>query len=109
MGPLVDMVGDDESIEVDGLRFVWAIRKAAINRLKHGVTFEEAATVFGDAFAVIRNDPDGSASERRMWIMGYSSFGRLLLVVHVEVHDETIRIISARKLGSRERRRFERE
>jgi uncharacterized DUF497 family protein len=77
-------------------------------RRKHGITFEEAATVFADPLAVVRTDRSAAHDERRMQIMGYSLLGRLLLVVHVEVHDETtIRIISARPLDAKEQRRLE--
>jgi uncharacterized DUF497 family protein len=100
----------DDTLEIEGLTFVWDRTKAATNRRKHGVTFEEAATVFADPLARVRLDRSMLHVERRMQIMGYSLFGRLLLVVHVEVHDEaTIRIISARRLDPKERRRLERE
>lgn len=100
----------DETLEVDSLTFVWNRTKAMANRRKHGVTFEEAATVFADPLAKVRVDRAAPHSERRMQIMGYSLFGRLLLVVHVEVQNETtIRIISARKLDPKERRRLEHE
>ena len=77
----------EETLDVDGLTFVWDRTKAAANRRKHGVTFEEAATVFADPLARVREDHAGSG-ERRMRIMGYSLFGRLLLVVLVVVHVE---------------------
>jgi hypothetical protein len=100
----------EDVLEVDGMVFVWDRAKAAANRKKHGVTFEEAATVFADPLAVVRVNRSPSRDERRMQIMGYSLLGRLLLVAHVEVYDEeTIRIISARKLDPKERRRLERE
>jgi uncharacterized DUF497 family protein len=73
------------------------------------VTFEEAATVFADPLAKVRRDRTAT-HEPRMQIMGYSLFGRLLLVVHVEVEDDTtVRIISARALEPKERRRLEHE
>ena len=104
------MEGRDATIEVDGLLFVWSRRKATENRRKHGVSFEEAATVFVDPLSQVRDDQSAAHDERRMQIMGYSLFGRQLLVVHVEVHDETsIRIISARPLDAKERRRLEAE
>ncbi len=104
------MAASDETLDIDGFIFVWSRAKAATNRRKHGVTFEEAATVFADPLARVRLDRGTARSERRMQIIGYSVFGRLLLVVHVEVHDETtIRIISARRLDPKERRRLERE
>jgi uncharacterized DUF497 family protein len=100
----------EEALELDGLTFLWNSAKAKANRRKHGITFEEAATVFADPLAVLRDDRSAGHDERRMQIMGYSVFGRLLLVVHVEVYDETsIRIISARTVAARERRRLERE
>lgn len=100
----------DESLELDGLVFVWSRAKARANRRKHGVTFEEATTVFADPLAKVRKDWSAAHDEHRMQIMGYSLFGRLILVVHVEVQDETtIRIISARTLEANERRRLERE
>ena len=104
------MAANDEALQIDGFTFVWSGAKAATNRRKHGVTFEEAATVFADPLARVRDDRGAAHDERRMQIMGYSVFGRLLLVVHVEVHDETtLRIISARRLDPKERRRLERE
>ncbi len=103
-------MADDERLEVNGLTFMWSRTKAAASRRKHDVTFEEAATVFVDPLSMIRDDRSASHDERRIQIMGYSLFGRTLLVVHVEVHDETtIRIISARPLDPKERRRLERE
>ncbi len=100
----------EDTIEIDGFTFTWSRAKAATNRRKHGVTFEEAATVVADPLAKVREDLSKAQGERRMHIMGYSVFGRLLLVVNVEVRDETtIRIISARRLDAKERRQLERE
>jgi uncharacterized protein len=104
------MEGGDEALELDGLTFVWSRTKAKANRRKHGVTFEEAATVFADPLAKVRENRSAAHDEHRMQIMGYSLFGRLLLVVHIEVEDDTtIRIISARTLDPKERRRLERD
>jgi uncharacterized protein len=104
------MEGGDEALELDGLTFVWSGTKARANRRKHGVTFEEASTVFADPLAKVREDGSAAHNEPRMQIMGYSLFERLLLVVHVEVEDDTtIRIISARTLDPKERRRIERD
>jgi len=67
----VPLVGrNDETLEVDGLIFVWSRTKAATNRRKHGVTFEEAATIFADTLARIRQERGESHAERRMQIMG---------------------------------------
>lgn len=81
------------------LEFEWDSRKAAQNDSKHGVTFREAATVFGDPLSLTISDPDHSNDEERFVIVGVSARKRLLIVVHVE-RDDRIRIVSAR-LASR--------
>ena len=86
--------------------FEWNTEKAAANETKHGVSFSEAATVFGDALAAIFDDPDHSSDELREIIVGYSSRERLLVVSFTE-REEAIRIISARKATPRERRNHE--
>jgi len=78
-----------------GLTFEWDKKKAASNFRKHGVSFEEAATVFGDRLSLTVLDPDHSRGEERFIVIGLSAFGRLLVVAHTERSD-TIRIISAR-------------
>jgi len=78
-----------------GLTFEWDKKKAASNFRKHGVSFEEAATVFGDRLSLTVPDPDHSRGEERFIVIGLSAFGRLLVVAHTERSD-TIRIISAR-------------
>jgi len=70
------LLDDGETLVVDGLTFVWSRRKAAANRRKHRVTFEEAATVFADPLAQIRQDRRHSHAEPRSHIMGYSLLGR---------------------------------
>lgn len=87
------------------LAFAWDERKAATNLQKHGISFEEAATVFADPLARFYDDPDHSTNELRFLLVGHSLLGRLLLVVHAERGD-IIRIISARKPTTRERRNF---
>ncbi len=89
-----------------GLRFEWDPIKAAANRRKHGVSFEEAVTVFGDPFALTVHDPDDSETEDRLVTLGRSIADRLLVVVHTDRGD-VIRIISARKATRRERRQYE--
>ena len=84
--------------------FTWDPRKAASNTRKHGVTFEEAATVFADPLALAIKD---EAHEERTLLLGLSEQLRMLLVVHVELDDDTIRLISARRATSHERRRYE--
>ena len=87
-------------------RFEWDPRKAATNLRKHGVSFEEASTVFFDPLSATGNDPDHSAAENRMVTFGVSSSGRLLAVAHTE-HGDAIRIISARKATRAERKIYE--
>lgn len=82
--------------------------KAEANRRKHGVLFQEAATVFGDPFAVTYPDPDHSESEQSFLTIGMSSSDRVLIVTHAERGD-SIRIISARKTTKRERKQYEEE
>ena len=88
------------------MHFEWDRAKAERNRRKHGVTFDEAVTVFHDALSATFNDPDHSVGERRLITVGYSSRDRLLIVSHVET-GETIRVISARLASAAERKRHE--
>jgi uncharacterized protein len=88
------------------IRFEWDPNKAKANFEKHGVTFEEATTVFYDDRARIDDDPDQSVGEHRELICGLSAERRLLLVSFTE-RGEAIRIIHARVAASRERRRYE--
>lgn len=88
------------------LKFEWDAAKAAANVAKHGVSFEEAATVFGDQLALTFNDPDYSSGEQRFITFGLSEKSRVLLVVNVE-RGRTIRIISARKATRHERAIYE--
>jgi uncharacterized DUF497 family protein len=88
-------------------RFEWDPRKDAENRRKHGVSFEEARTVFADEYALLLDDPDHSAAEDRFILLGLSVAFRVVLVVHTyREPDETIRIISARKATKRERQQY---
>ena len=88
------------------MRFEWDPRKAEANRRKHGVTFDEAATVFQDELSATGDDPDHSIEERRFVTFGVSSLGRLLVVAHAE-GDDAIRIISARPATRGERKLYE--
>jgi uncharacterized DUF497 family protein len=93
---------------MDGLKFTWDGRKNAANQKKHGVSFEEAKTVFYDEFARLISDPDHSEEEDRYILLGRSSRLRLLIVCHCyREDDETIRIISARKANRLEKRQYE--
>ena len=87
-------------------RVEWDARKAATNLRKHGVSFEEASSVFFDPLAATGSDPDHSLSERRFVTFGVSSSGRLLVVAHAERAD-AIRIISARRATRAERKLYE--
>lgn len=88
------------------LRFEWDEVKAVTNAGKHGVSFEEAASVFLDPLAYTFDDPDHSIGEQRLLTFGLSQSGRLLAVVHTE-RDRAIRIISARKATRHERGIYE--
>lgn len=88
------------------IEFTWSERKARENLRKHGVRFEEAATVFLDPLARVYDDPDHSEDEARFLLVGHSLRGRLLLVVHAERAD-ILRIISARPTTPSERDEYE--
>jgi uncharacterized protein len=88
------------------VEFEWEAGKAARNLRKHRVSFDEAATVFGDHLSATAADPAHSAGERRYITVGLSSEGRLLMVAHAD-RGERIRIISARTLTASERRAYE--
>ena len=88
------------------LKFEWNLDKAKKNTDKHGISFNEAATVFSDPLSMTYDDPDHSHDENRYIIIGLSAFGNLLFVSHTETGDK-IRIISARKLTKNERKQYE--
>jgi uncharacterized protein len=88
-------------------RFSWDANKARSNERKHGVSFEEAQTVFFDEEALFMADPDHSADEERFLLLGLSAKLRVLLVCHGVREEEEIRIISARKGTKKERRHYE--
>ena len=88
------------------MQFEWDPAKAADNLEKHGVSFEEAATVFRDIFSATGPDPDHSVGEERFITFGVSTNGRLLVVGHTE-HGDIIRIITARPATSGERKIYE--
>ena len=90
------------------IRFEWDARKAAANRRKHGVSFEEARSVFLDEDALLRSDEDHSEDEDRFLLLGLSGRLRTLVVCHCyRQEDEVIRLISARKASSDERRQYD--
>jgi len=88
---------------MNGIRFEWDEAKNRANRRKHGVSFEEAQTVFLDENAIRFFDPDHSADEDRFLMLGISIRLRVLVVCHCfRIDDSTIRIISARKANKKE-------
>ncbi len=88
------------------MKFEWHGTKAAANLRKHGVSFNEAATVFADALANVFPDLDHSDDETRFLIIGMSEAGRVLVVSHTD-RDERTRIISAREATRTERNFYE--
>ena len=89
-----------------GLKFEWDAKKARLNLAKHGVSFEEAATAFGDDRSVTIPDPLHSLTEERFVTIGASDKGKILVVVATERGD-ILRLISARPAGRRERKQYE--
>lgn len=88
------------------LNFEWDEKKARTNATKHGVGFEEAATVFADPLSLTIHDPAHSQTEERFVLLGKSHTGKLLVVCHTERGDN-LRIISARHANQRERKNYE--
>lgn len=89
------------------IKFEWDINKNKKNIAKHGVSFDEARTVFDDEMAVLFDDPDHSEDEERSIIIGFSANARILLVCHCMRFEETvIRIISARKATKSETEQY---
>lgn len=88
------------------MEFEWNPDKAVLNLEKHGVSFQEAATVFNDPLSMTFPDPDHSIGESRYVIIGLSRFGQLLVVAHTD-RERKVRIISARKATRQERRFYE--
>ena len=87
--------------------FEWDIVKAGTNKEKHGVSFSEAVTVFGDPLELTISDPDHSSGEYRFLSIGRSSIGSLLVVSYTERSLNHIRIISARKANRHEEKYYE--
>ena len=92
------------------IEFDWDPKKAASNRLKHGITFEAAMGVFRDPLAATILDPDRGADEERWITLGRSGSGSLMLVVHtwaqIDSERARVRIISARRPTRREARQY---
>lgn len=91
----------------DSIRFTWDKKKEASNKRKHGVSFEEAQTVFYDDNARLIHDPDHSDNEERFIILGISFKLNLLVVIHCyKIDNESIRLISARKATKNESKQY---
>lgn len=88
------------------MKFTWDAKKEEENVRKHGVSFEEATTVFGDPLAGTIPDPEHSVGEPRCLTIGHSSDHRLIVVSHTEEGDN-FRIISAREATTHERKTYE--
>lgn len=90
------------------MKFEWDDKKSKSNIVKHGVSFEEAATVFYDVEALLLDDPEHSKDEDRFVLLGMSEMANVLIVCHCyRDSDEIIRIISARKATKNEARQYE--
>ena len=88
------------------MKYEWDEEKAASNLKKHGVSFDEATTVFDDLFNVDFYDPKHSIQEHRFLMIGESNLQKVLIISYIERGDK-IRIISARELTPKERRNYE--
>ena len=87
--------------------FQWDENKNAVNKKKHGISFEEAKTVFYDEEALLIDDPEHSKDEERFIILGFSNMANMLVVCHCYRENETvIRIISARKSTKNEAKQY---
>lgn len=86
--------------------FEWNPEKARINLAKHGVSFDEASTIFGDLLSRTFDDPKHSFEEQRFVVIGHSATGRLLFVSHTD-DGKTVRIISAMEVTFAERKQYE--
>lgn len=89
------------------MNFEWDPKKSDANIKKHGISFHEASSVFGDPLSVTFNDPDHSIGEHRYLTFGYSRTGQLLVVVIHTERQRKIRIISARRATKQERKIYE--
>jgi len=91
-----------------GYTFEWDAEKADANLQKHGVSFDEASTVFGDPLSLLMSDPDHSEDEERYIVLGKSAHQKLLVVAFAERPPNT-RLMSARRATRAERKRYEEE
>jgi hypothetical protein len=93
-------------MKISRMNFEWHDEKAASNLKKHGISFEEAETVFGDEFALVNRDDKHSEIEERWLIIGTANIG-YILTVSFTMRDHKTRIISARKANEKEREKYE--
>ena len=101
---------DNYNIIKEMLRFEWDPQKNLTNQKKHGVSFEEASTVFEDVNALVISDPEHSEDEERFVILGFSVRANLLVVCHCyRASESVIRIISARRATKNESRQYHEE
>ncbi len=89
------------------MRFEWDGRKAELNALKHGISFEMAAFAFDDSCALMVEDERHSSRERRQWLIGDSGEKVVVVVFTIRPPAGNIRIVSARRANRRERRLYE--
>lgn len=89
------------------MNFQWHPSKAESNLKKHGISFDEAKTVFDDPLQIHFTDNPHSIGEQRYLCLGMSDQGRVLTIIYTEERDETIRIISTREATKREKKRYE--
>jgi len=88
------------------MEFAWDAKKAQANYRKHGISFPEAGTVFGDPLAITFDDPEHSIAELRLLTFGTTRTGKLVIVSHAE-RSGSMRIISARLMTKEERKIYE--
>lgn len=92
---------------MSNIRFEWDARKSSANKKKHGISFEEARTVFFDENAKLIDDPDHSEDEDRFVLLGVSSSLKVMLVCHCYREEgNVVRIISARKASTLESKQY---
>ena len=97
------------NVRMKEIKFEWDVAKAISNLKKHGISFDEAKSVFYDEQALLINDPDHSEAEDRFILLGLSHSIRVVLVCHCyRSQGNTIRIISARKATSKEAKKYKR-
>lgn len=88
------------------MTYEWDEVKAQLNIAKHGVSFEEAVSVFGDEYGIVVFDEEHSSDEERFYLIGMSVKERILIVVHCQRDSDVMRIISARKATKKEKQQY---